>query len=317
VAKMSTFKGLEARFQPTSKSDQTLSTYQWSVIRWMPDRVSREQLSIGVILESTDLFHFRVIDDFSRLECAYGSEIVDFTKNTISLIEDLLKYRVYTSISDQIIFEKKGIARGSNHLSIINELFDKAVPLGKPHNQALSQYTHRFNTVRTSNFINDVQSYILKKAPSNYEKIFPSDPQVRIIHEENHHTLNIPIRFGSKAASMVSTVYSTQDKLENHCLKAMNDLEIALRTNTFQDSALAILTAEKNQLSCLEKYEISRREDFLDDFIWKLRLKGIKSFSHTKSDASSEALLKWIDAPIIDQPQTPIELIPSFQLIDL
>lgn len=308
---MSNFKGLEARFQPSRVSNDLL-TYQWSLIRWIPDRVTGEQLAVGVILESNGFAHLRLIEDFSRLECAYNSDIVEYTKNTISMIDDLFNSKITFSISDQIIFEKKGIARGSDTKSTLDSLFEKAVPLGKPHNSDTRPYSHRFSTIRTSNFISDIQKYIKTKNVSIYEKMFPVDPCIKVIYEDNYHTLHIPIRVDQKAGSMVSTVYSTQDKLENHCLKAMNHLEVALRTENFQESALAILIASQADLSYLENYEIKRREDFLDDFVWKLKLKNIKSFTHTNSELASEALLKWVGdikpaAP--NMPQSSLKLV--------
>lgn len=290
---MSTFKGLEDRFQP-SRPSQNITTYQWSLIRWIPNRVTGEQLSVGVIIESDGFLHFQCIEDFSRIECAYGIEIADYAKNTLSMIEDFFKSKIYISISDQIIFEKKGIARGIDAKSTIEFLFNKAVPLGKPHDLDASPNSNRFATIRTSSFISDVQKYIKEKNTETYKEIFPEDSFIKVLDEENYHTLHIPIRTGNKAGSMVSTVYSTQDKLENHCLKAMNDLELALRTERFEDSVLAILIADQAALSFLEKYEVKRREDFLDDFIWKLKIKNIKYFMHNESSQSSEALLDWI-----------------------
>ena len=86
---MNNFKGLEEKFK---KSPQ-VSTIEghWTQIRWTPDLVSGEQISIGVFLEENGFIHTKFIEDYGRLECVYGRDISNNLELAIDLIEYLLK----------------------------------------------------------------------------------------------------------------------------------------------------------------------------------------------------------------------------------
>jgi len=145
---MNTFRGLDELVKNEKKKDYPIKGV-WSHIRWTPDFVTGEQIAIGVMLNVDGRIYTQFIEDFSRLECVYDESMSDYAKNIISLIERTLRINPKYSISDQIIYDVRGFTQGGSVQEILTRLFDRAVPIGRPHDAP--DTTMRFQSIRTSN----------------------------------------------------------------------------------------------------------------------------------------------------------------------
>lgn len=294
---MFNFKGLESKFKQVSRTTPPSVEGMWSQIRWTPDIISNEQIAIGVFLESKGIIHYKFIDDLGCLKCAYGKSIEQSFELTVDLIEYIFKTNTLNSVSPQIVFEKRGFARGASIEAILGNLFNKAVPFGNVNSDDDSIV--RFPTLRTLTLINRVKAEIMNTVGDSVHSIFPDDPWINVIHNNEPHKIEIPVRpTGSKQmASINSTIYRTFDKFENNCLNSMNNLQIAKKCGQANDTVLFTLLPTMEDFRLLSEQEQEKRLLFLEDFDWKLELYEIEHKKlYTESDIASN-LLEWVKIP--------------------
>ena len=291
---MSISRRLEEKFRKLPQTDSHVSGI-WSQIRFTPDIVSNEQLAIGIIFNENGSSHTRFIEDFGRVKCAYGDEITQIITESINLIEDAFMFGLEKSFSSQIIYEKRGLARGQNLDQILNDLLLQAVPLSKLHdNKDIS--TNRFKPIKTNAFQNHIRSILKKDMGQEYHKIFPLQPIVEINDSKIKRKINIPIQLynSKKIADMVSTVYSSHETIELNCLKAISNLEIArdhLKANN--DTGLFILTPSDEQFNLLKIEEREKRQNYLNELEWRLQRKGITAVYSSSENIVANKILGW------------------------
>lgn len=297
---MFNFKGLESKFKQVSKTTPLNAEGMWSQIRWTPDIISNEQIAIGVFLESNGIIHYKFIDDLGCLKCAYGKDIEQSFDLTIDLIEYIFKSNTLHSISPQIVFDKRGFARGESIEAILKDLFNKAVPFGKPNNGDDS--IPRFPTLRTLTLINRVKAEIMNVIGDSVDSIFPTDPWINVIHNNEPHKIEIPVRpMGSRQmASINSTIYRTFDKFENNCLNSMNNLQIAKKCGRANDTVLFTLLPTPEDFKLLTDQEQEKRLLFLEEFEWKLELYDIEHKKMYTESSIANDILHWVKPEISD-----------------
>ncbi|MFP6842769.1 MAG: hypothetical protein VB979_11460 [Acinetobacter sp.] len=290
---MNNFKGLEDKFKKIEPQHTSVEGH-WTQIRWMPDLISNEQISIGVFLEENGFIHTKYIENYERLECVYGSEIANNLELAIDLIEYLLKREWRKSVSPQLIFDQRGFARGESSQAILDKLFNRAVPFGKPHDTQNEQ-TDRFPTYRTSNLITNIKSRIFNQIGNDVYNIFPEESWLNIKIGQDTHQIDLPIRpKGTRQVGNInSTIYKTYDKFEVNCLTALTDLQLAKKCGLGDEAILFTLLPNDYSLSLLPEQEQEKRSKFLKEFEWKLEMNDIEHLKYHEESDISENILSW------------------------
>ncbi len=291
---MNNFKGLEDKFKKNNLPQQNTVDGQWTQIRWTPDLITNEQISIGVFLEENGFIHTKFIEDYGRLECVYGSEISSNLELAIDLIEYLLKRDWKKSVSPQLVFDHRGFARGESTQAILDKLFLRAVPFGKAHDVP-NDHGDRFPTYRTSNLITDIKSRIFSQIGDDVYNIFPEESWLDIKIGKDVHQIDIPIRpLGTKQIGNInSTIYKTYDKFEVNCLTALTDLQLAKKCGMSDDAVLFTLLPNDYSLSLLPEQEQEKRSNFLKEFEWKLQMNEIEHYKYFEESDISNKILSW------------------------
>ncbi|MDV8154564.1 hypothetical protein [Acinetobacter bereziniae] len=287
------FKSIESKFKKNSVKSDLIRAY-WSQVRFCPDLVSNEQIAIGIFANLDGINHVRFIEDFSRLECAYGSEIVEYTKNCIEIFEDFIHQNYELSFSKQLIIEKRGLVQGSDINQILEELLEKTVPLS--HHHSSTQKSQVFKTVKTVTFKSDVKSYVKRKIGEAYKDVF--NDEATLVGNENvgFRRLNISLqdKKNNKIGDMVSSVYATPEKIEINCLKSLDNLGRAKNyLESIKDTKLFMLLPNQFNLDLMTKAEQTKRKNIISDFRWRLGCEGIKLSESDSSEELSEEVISW------------------------
>ena len=291
---MFNFKGLEKKFKQINREPSNACEGVWSQIRWTPDLVANEQIAIGVFLESNGIIHHKFLDDLGCLKCAYGKDIEQHFELAVDLIEFIFKSNSLNRISPQIVFDKRGFVRGNSCEDVLNNLFERAVPFGNLNQD--QSVDARFPTLRTLTLINRVKAEIFNIIGDQVNSIFPSNPWIDVIHNNEAHKIDIPVHpFKSKQmASINSTIYRTFDKFENNCLTSMNNLHLAKNIGKTNDAVLFTLLPTDDDFKLLSESEQEKRLVFLKEFEWQLEFHEIEhKLLYTESDIAA-SLLNWV-----------------------
>lgn len=290
---MNNFKGLEEKFKK-KQPQESIVDGRWTQIRWTPDLISNEQIAIGVFLEENGFIHTKFIEDYGRLECVYGSDISHNLELAIDLIEYLLKRDWKKSVSPQLILDHRGYASGESTQAILDKLFNRVVPFGKPHDVP-NEIVDRFPTYRTSNLITNIKSRIFSQIGDDVYNIFPEKSWLDIKIGKDTHQIDLPIRpNGTKQVGNInSTIYKTYDKFEVNCLTALTDLQLAKKCGLGEDAILFTLLPNDYSLSLLPEQEQEKRANFLKEFEWKLEMNEIEHQKYYEESDISDNILSW------------------------
>lgn len=288
------FKKFEEKFIKNTDTAELLQA-TWSQIRFTPDLVTNEQLAIGVLINSDDIVYTKFIEDFGRLECAYGSEIASYTKACIELFEDFLHHNYDNSFSSQLVLEKRGFIQGEKIDTLLDELLERAVPLSLAHNK--NKYKKHFHTVKTVKFHSEVKTYIKNKMGEIYKEIF-SDNETVLVGDSNIGYRRLPIAINieknNKIGDLISTVYATPDTIEIGCLKTLANLQSVKKyTSIGSDFKLFMLAPDEYNLDLMTKADRNKRNEIIGNFQWSLRSEGIDLITEPSVNAISEKLIDW------------------------
>lgn len=289
------FKNFEEKFI-TKPSAQEQIQATWTQVRFTPDLVTNEQLSIGVLINYDGIAHTKFIEDFSRVECAYGTEAVTYLKSCIELFEDFLHCNHETSFSSQLILDKRGFVQGETIDGLLEELLIRAAPLSLPHHNK-SFYKKQFHTVKTVKFHSEVKSYIKNKMGEIYKEIFPRNETLLVgdsIIGFRSLPVAINIEKNNKIGDLVSTVYATPDTVEINCLKALENLRAVKKyAKKDSDCKLFMLSPDDHNMELLSNADKKKRKDIIGNFKWSLRSEGIDLVEEHSVNEASEKLIEW------------------------
>jgi len=291
------FKKFEEKFITNIDTTELLKA-TWSQIRFTPDQVANEQLAIGVLINNDGIIHTKFIEDFGRLECAYGSETVSYTKACIELFEDFLHNNYENSFSSQLILEKRGFIQGDSLNTLLDELLERSVPLSIPHNK--NKYKKQFHTVKTVKFHSEVKTYIKNKMGEIYKDIF-SDNETVLVGDSNIGYRRLPVAINieknNKIGDLISTVYATPDNIEISCLKTLANLQSVKKYAKFgSDFRLFMLSPDDYNMDLMSKADKKKRTEIIGNFQWSLRSEGIDLIIDSSVNAISEKLIDWSGA---------------------
>lgn len=288
-------KSFESKFKNHNKQTNTIQT-TWSHVRFRPDLATQEELAIGVFLDIDGIIHSKFIDDFSRIKCAYGDEIATFTESCIELFEDFIHQNYKSSFSSQMVIDHRGFAQGSSVDQILENLMARVVPLSLPHGKFTAR--KQFHTIKTTTLLSDVRTYVKNKLGDIYKDVFTQEPIT--LGNQNIGFKKLPIAIqvknSDKMGDLVSSVYSTPDKLEVNCFRALNNLNIAKKQMDKRDIKLFMLTPDQDNMEFLSDYDRKRRIDILSDFRFSLSSEGIDLIEDDNSQVIAEKIIDWSDA---------------------
>lgn len=289
------FKKFEEKFTINSNTTELIQA-SWSQIRFTPDLVTNEQLAVGVLINHEDIVHTKFIEDFSRLECAYGADMVGYVKSCIELFEDFLHCNYENSFSSQLILEKRGFVQGESIDELLDELLIRAAPLSLPH-QNKKSFKKQFHTVKTVKFHSEVKSYIKNKMGDIYKEIFTGNETV-LVGDPSIGYRRLPVAINieqnRKIGDLLSTVYATPETIEINCLKSLENLR-AVKKYASKDSdfKLFILSPDEPNMDLLSRSDKIKRKEIIGNFKWSLRSEGIDLIEEYSVDKASEQLIEW------------------------
>ncbi|MCU4576102.1 hypothetical protein KTJ34_01580 [Acinetobacter courvalinii] len=289
------FKNFEEKFITNPVIQEQIQA-NWTQVRFTPDLVTNEQLSIGVLINHEGIVHTKFIEDFSRVECAYGSEIVTYLKSCIELFEDFLHSNFETSFSSQLILDKRGFVQGETIDGLLDELLVRVVPLSLPHHSK-SFYKKQFHTVKTVKFHSEVKSYIKNKMGEIYKEIFPRN-ETLLVGDSSIGFRSLPVAINieknNKIGDLVSTVYATPDTVEINCLKALENLRAVKKyAKKDSDCKLFMLSPDNQNMELLSNADKKKRKEIIENFKWSLRSEGISFVEEHSVNEASEKLIEW------------------------
>lgn len=288
------FRNFEEKFIRTTKASELLQA-SWSHIRFTPDLVTNEQLAIGVLINYDGIVHTKFIEDFARLECAYGGEIVDYMKSCIQLFEDFLHCNHDESFSSQLLLEKRGFVQGESIDQLLDELLNRSVPLSQPHQK--NKHKKQFHTVKTVKFHSEVKTYIKNKMGEIYKDIF-SDNETILVGDSTIGYRKLPVAINieknNKIGELISTVYATADNIEINCLKTLANLQSVKKyANSKNEFKLFMLEPDEFNMDLMSRSDKKKRGEIIDDFQWKLKSEGIDLITDPSVGVISEKLIDW------------------------
>ncbi|MEO4182938.1 hypothetical protein [Acinetobacter pittii] len=289
------FKKFEEKFVQKPNTEELIQA-SWSQVRFTPDLVTNEQLAIGVLINFDGIVHTKFIEDFSRVECAYGSEIVGYIKSCIELFEDFLHCNYESSFSSQLILEKRGLIQGESINNLLDELLERAAPLSLPHSNR-SKYKKQFHTIKTVKFHSEVKSYIKQKIGEIYKEIFTENETV-LVGDPSIGYRRLPVAINieknNKIGDLFSTVYATPETVEINCLKALENLRTVKKyAKNNSDFRLFMLSPDDYNLDLMSRSEKVKRQDIIGNFKWSLRSEGIDLIEEQSINKVSEELIDW------------------------
>ncbi|ENU80620.1 hypothetical protein F975_01674 [Acinetobacter sp. ANC 3789] len=289
------FKNFENKFKRKAETANLLQA-SWSQVRFIPDLITNEQLAIGVLINHDGIVHTKFIEDFGRVECAYGSEIANYTKNCIELFEDFLHQNFDDSFSSQLVLDKRGLVQGNSIDSLLSELLERAVPLSLPHNQAKNK--KQFHTVKTVKFHSDVKTYVKNKMGDLYKEIFAEEKGGLLVGDDSIGFKTLPIAINikknHKIGDLISSVYATPEKVEINCLKTLSNLQSAKKyTDLNSDFRLFMLLPDQDNLDLMTQADKKKHKEIISDFKWSLGSVGIDLIESSSIDSVSEKIIDW------------------------
>lgn len=106
---------------------------KWCAIRMCLDLSAQEWLNIGVVLYSDDgdAPTIRLLQNFSGLKCLYDTDAADNARFLADQIEFALYEGEHLPADWNIQLSPATFVRGSSKQQIVNDLFDRIVPLGR------------------------------------------------------------------------------------------------------------------------------------------------------------------------------------------
>ncbi|WP_180116126.1 hypothetical protein [Acinetobacter sp. YH12140] len=289
------FKKFENRFLKESSQQKELIQANWSHIRFKPDLITMEELAIGVLVNLDGIVFTKFIEDFGRIECAFGVENASYIKSCIELFDDFLNQNYETSFSNQLTIDKRGFVQGESIDSIIEDLLYRTVPLSHPHSSGVKG-RKIFRTVKTSKFHTDVKLYIKEKLGEIYTDIFSDN--VEPVGDEDIGYRELPIALNvkgkNKAGDLISSVYATPEKIEINCLKALNNITFTKKfTKEKTDFKLFMLSPDIENLEIMSRADKDKRIEIIKDFRWSLGYEKIDLVEGNSAENLSEKIIEW------------------------
>ncbi|AWL17756.1 hypothetical protein DIW83_01155 [Acinetobacter nosocomialis] len=288
------FKKFENRFLKEKNQPEKLIRAKWSHIRFKPDLVTMEELAIGVLVNLDGIVFTKFIEDFGRVECAFGVENASYIKSCIELFDDFLNHNYETSFSSQLTIDKRGFVQGESIDSIIEDLLYRTVPLSHPHSNSKGRKI--FRTVKTSKFHADVRAYVKDKLGEIYSDIFSDN--IEPVGDEDIGFRKLPIALNvkgkNKVGDLISSVYATPEKIEINCLKALNNISFTKKfTKKKSDFKLFMLSPDNENLDIMSKADKEKRIEIIKDFRWSLGCEKIDLVEGNTSEEISEKIINW------------------------
>lgn len=295
------FKKFENRFK-TDVTDTNVVKATWSHIRFQPDLVTKEELAIGVLLNVDGIVFTKFIENFDRVECAFGVDNATYIKKCIELFDDFLNQNYEQSFSSQLTIDKRGFVQGINIDSILDDLMQRTVPLSLSHNNN-NKGRKIFRTVKTSKFHADVKTYVKEKMGDICNEIFSDD--IEAIGDAVIGFRKLPIALNikgkNKVGDLISSVYATPEKIEINCLKALNNITFTKKfTKKKTDFKLFMLAPDSYNLEIMTKADKNKRTEIIKDFRWSLGCEKIELIEDDTSEKLSEKIILWSEFDRVD-----------------
>ncbi len=101
---------------------------KWQIIQWCPDIVTQEWLNIGVGFYSEEGQHFKFLDHFKKIECAYGVDMAKHADEVIKLTKQFFHKKCY-EFSPQIRLIEVGLKKGQSVEDNLNSSYERVVSL--------------------------------------------------------------------------------------------------------------------------------------------------------------------------------------------
>lgn len=269
----------------------------WTTLELQPDIFVPQRFSIGVIVQSPgDRLHFKLLDDFKKLECLYRDA---FPQKSIREILAYAEYALRRAVKDktaipEVAFETECLmldaprfTSGYDLESTVERLFEEVVVMA-PAQRKVTDGFESVDTPRVRELVNNALKAI---AQMDFDRIATQQSQgVLLDIDGKKHFLDLNLLTPKGCGSVTSAVYKTAQSVELNLLKSSRDLTTYARIRKFDDIGLFLLLPEP---AAIEPKEYKHIEGVIHEYEWKLERDGFRVVSLPSPMGLAQEIYDW------------------------
>lgn len=280
-------------FEKQRSVSKPLVKGSWYRVQWTPDVAASERLNIGIaFVDSEGHRAIHTIDEFARLRCLYGQEVIFHAQLACQIARELVQDEnsFFELGTPQIHFMEGGFAQGENTSQILSRLVSDLVPLSITSSRA----ARHVPVTRKAASKNVYEALALRLGRSAASKYIPEDPTIMT---DDGFEIFLPFRRETdgghkrgEAATLVSADFTKPEKVQSELLVGHRDISLALQEKLFSQGEIFILRPNKDSM---RKDALKYAEDEADKFARYLKSMRIPFQQGDTSQEITERVEEW------------------------
>jgi len=281
---------LELHSHTRERSVEAVSGY-WYKVQWAYSPVTEERLNVGVVfIDGAGKQHSKFLNSFERLNCLYSNFNMENFKFIIKSAGEAVSSGYRECPIETIMFTEPLQAYGDSVDQILNRLFEKVVPLGRPTIKKARQPSE----FATNNLVDYIYEEIKKRKPFDSIKFLAPEPIMYRDNQGFEHSLRLHLSKPGYIGGIASTVYSSVQNAIFNLLEVANDIEFAASIQGRNSDKLALFVMSPSSNNCtLPKASIQQIGRKIDDIFFKLESKGIEVFADDNEGDIVGNIIDW------------------------
>ncbi|RUR27712.1 hypothetical protein [Vreelandella nanhaiensis] len=265
----------------------------WYRVQWTPDVAASERLNIGIAFVDSDGGRtIQTIDEFARLRCLYGQEVIFHAQLACQIANELVQQEKNFSElgTPQLHFIEGGFAQGDSAAQILSRLVSDLVPLSI----SSARSARHVPVTRKAASKSVYEALALRLGRSTASKYIPEEPTIMT---NDGFEIFLPFRreadgklSNGEAATLVSADFTKPEKVQSELLVGHRDISLALREKLFSQGEIFILRPNKDSM---RKDALNYAEAETDKFARYLTSMGIPFQQADTSQEITEQVQEW------------------------
>ena len=265
----------------------------WYRVQWTPDVAASERLNIGIaFVDSNGGRAIQTIDEFARLRCLYGQEVIFHAQLACQIAGELVhdEEDFFQLGNPQLHFMEGGFAQGESANQIISRLVSDLVPLSITSARA----ARHVPVTRKAASKNVYEALSVRLGRSAAARYMPEDPTIMA---DDGFKIFLPFRRETgdsngkgEAATIVSADFTKPEKVQSELLVGHRDVSLALREELFSQGEIFILRPNKESM---REDALKYAADEADKFARYLKSMGIPFQQGDTSQEITERVEEW------------------------
>ncbi len=255
----------------------------WQRVYIEPNPITCERYNIGVILHGPSGIQGRFISEKARLKCLFDEQAINNTLFAIKHIEQIIRKDANDIKPDAFGLSEKLPASGQSEAKILDELFEQAVPLGRPSKD--NEETKDVETVSRDNLIRDIYENLYQLG-FEYTHIIPQNRN--LVVDSSGHTIDAPLYANRQIGDIISATNKASHVINNKISNSIVDLTAAINYRSdLADKGLFIL--RPSEALGFNQKQIEAADDTIDKMLWKIRKNTHLSIADTPKELAENA----------------------------